>query len=120
MIKADELKAEISLVQEYYQLLKDYLSGAEYDISEIRGCIHSLKERLSKVRLLYIAYCLERSGKEINLPIDSLLNQMDFALALIESNPQQSRAIIQMALAISPTKIEDIIAFLDFLKERLI
>jgi len=115
----DELRNEISEVEKYYRILKDYLVGAELSIVEVRGCLHSLKEYLSKVRVSLFDIMLAKIGKKVNLPIDDLLDKIDLALILIESNPQQARLIIQTALTLSSIKIEDIVASLGFLKKIL-
>jgi hypothetical protein len=48
-----ELKSEIENVEKQYAIIKDYLSGAEYDVNTVKGCLHEIKDGLSRINVLF-------------------------------------------------------------------
>ena len=113
------LKAEIRSLEANYRLVKDFLSGADYDLNTIPENLQSLKDNLSNVRALTMAYTQIKEGKVVDFPINPIVNQIDLALTLIEMNPQQARSLLQLSLALSNVKIEDIMAFISILRDSL-
>lgn len=109
-----ELKDEIENVKRQYAIIKDYLSGAEYELSEVKGCLHKIKEGLSRIRVLYYLHTMKQ-GKPVDLPTRDILDGIDMALTLMESNPDRARFALQFSLTISRVKIEDVMAALDIL-----
>jgi len=113
MTMEQRLKAEIESLKKQYEVLKDYLSGVEYNLSDVRACLHAIKDGLSRVRVLYAAFILDKKGTFVDFPVGDLPSSLDLALVMIEWEPQKARAKIQTSLALSRTKIEDIMAVLD-------
>ncbi len=113
----DEIKTWIDIAEKNYIILKDYLSGAEYNLDDIRGCLHSFKDSLSKIRYLCKTYWKARLGKSIDIPIDSLLEQIDTALFMLEFySRERARVIIQFTLSLSHPKVEEIMALIGLIK----
>jgi hypothetical protein len=113
------LKDEIASFKKEYEKLKDFLKGAEYNISDVRACLHEIKDRISHINILFGAYLVENGQKPITMPTTELMSKIDLALVLLESHPAQSRFAIQGALALSGVKIEDVAAFLNWLDSVL-
>ncbi|MEM1891742.1 MAG: hypothetical protein QW105_02450 [Nitrososphaerota archaeon] len=114
----DEIKDEIENVRRRYAIIKDYLSGAEYELSEVKGCLHEIKEGLSRIWALYYLHTMKQ-GKPVSLPTRDILDYIDVALTLMEANPDLARLALQFSLTLSRVKIEDLMAALDILS-RLI
>jgi hypothetical protein len=114
------LKNEITSFRKEYEKLKDFLVGAEYDISDVRVCLHEIKDKISRINVLLIAYLMEKGQKPITIiPTDELISKIDLALMLIEMYPKETRLAVQTALGLSRVKIEDVAAFLDLLHSTL-
>jgi hypothetical protein len=62
----------------------------------------------------------QTQGTQLSIPINPLLQNLDLALVLIEAYPQQNpSSFIQIALALSNTKIENVMSLLAILKKLL-
>jgi hypothetical protein len=115
-----QLKDEIASFRKEYEKLKDFLVGAEYDISDVRACLHGIKDRISRINILLGLYLMEKGQKPITIiPTDELISKIDLALILIEMYPKETRLAVQTALGLSRVKIEDVAAFLDLLVSNL-
>jgi hypothetical protein len=115
-----QLKNEIASFRKEYEKLKDFLIGAEYDISDIRACLHEIKDRISRINILLSLYLKEKGQKPATIiPTDELISKIDLALVFIEVDPKNARLYIQAALRLSRVKIEDVAAFLDLLGSNL-
>jgi len=120
LAEATLLKTEIERLETRYAILRHYLSGADYNIKEVRECLQDIKDGLSRVRalLIYIIYSKTQKPLDIFL-IEPLLSSIDAALILTEIYPQNARIMIQASLALSRLRIEDVMAFLALLKTML-
>jgi len=117
----DELRSEMENLEKNYAIIKDILSGVKYESSTVKGTLQSFKDNLSKVASLVSVLSLARgSSQPMRIPIDSLINQIDFALSVLELSPQTSPSgVIQVALALSETKIENIMSLVSILKKLI-
>lgn len=113
----EELKAEIKRFKENYNMLKDFLIGAHYDIINVREILYAIKDGLSKIKILFPLAIYTKTGKSLELPlsVDSVQRAIDLALVLMGDDPKQARVVIQMMLALSTTKLEDLASLFDVL-----
>jgi hypothetical protein len=118
------LKSEVTSFKKAYEKLKDFLTGAEYDVSDVRGLLHELKERMSYICALMVMRVAEVGRVSEFEPIlrafrsmmDELMMSIDIALVMIEWYPKEKlRLAVQTSLALSKVKIEDFKAFLELL-----
>jgi len=118
------LKSEVASFKKAYEKLKDFLTGAEYDVSDVRGLLHELKERMSYICALMAMRVAEEGRVSEFEPIlrafrsmeEELVRSIDVALVMIEWYPKDKlRFVIQVSLALSKVRIEDFKVFLDLL-----
>jgi len=115
----NELRSEIEALEKNYAIIKDVLSGAKYDVSDIKGTLQSFKDNLSKVMSLAIVLS-QMKGSRLENPFNPLLNQVDFALTLIELYPHENpSSILQLSLALSNIKIENVMSLVSILKKMI-
>ena len=116
-----ELYAEIESSEKNYAIIKNALSGVTYQASDIKGTLQSYKDNLSKVNSLFMVLSqIQAKGTQLSMPINPLLQNLDYALVLIEAYPQQNpSSFLQLALALSNTKIENVMSLLSILKNLL-
>lgn len=112
------LRTELDSLIHHYRIIKDYLSGVELTFSNIRERLQSFKDSLSTVRL-YLMLQISRQGSSVNISFEPIMNAIDIALVMMESNPSNARQTLQLALSISTVKIEDVMAFLSFIRESM-
>ena len=112
------LRNELESLLGQYKIIKDYLSGVELSFDNIREQLQSFKDSLSTVRL-YLMLHTTRQGNPVNISFEPLMNAIDLALAMMESNPSNARQLLQSALFISTIKIEDLMAFLSLIRESI-
>jgi len=62
---------------------------------------------------------ISRQGSSVNISFEPIMNAIDIALVMMESNPSNARQTLQLALSISTVKIEDVMAFLSFIRESM-
>ena len=114
-----ELRSEIDASEKNYAIIKDILSGVKFDTSDAKGTLQSFKDNLSKVNSLFIVLS-QMQGSPQSIPINSLLEKLDFALVLIELYPKENPSqIIQTALLLSDTKVENVMSLLSILKKAI-
>jgi hypothetical protein len=115
-----ELTSEIQFLEGDYEIIKNFLKGVEYDINQIRTVLQSFKDQLSKVRSLLLAY-FQLQGKNFDFQTRPVLDNIDIALVLIEANPpttwKNARVILQLSLAVSNVKIEDVMSFISTIRK---
>jgi hypothetical protein len=115
-----ELVSEIQALESDYEIIKNFLKGVDYDINQIRTSLQSFKDQLSKVRSLLVAY-FQLKGKNFDFQTRPVLDKIDIALFLIEANPpatwQSARGILQLSLAMSTVKIEDVMSFISTIRK---
>jgi hypothetical protein len=116
-----ELIAEIRQLEEDYKTIRNYLSGAEYETTEIQVALKKLKDELSVVSAHILTLYNLKGQKIRNIPWEPLFTNIDYALATIaitqKSNP---RAAVKLALTISEPKIDEVMSYLANLKEALL
>lgn len=112
------LRNELESLTKRYKIIKDYLSGVELSLSDIREQLQSFKDSLSTVRL-HLMLEMARQGNLVNISFEPIMNAVDIALVMMESNPSNARQALQLAFSISTVKIEDIMAFLSFIRESM-
>lgn len=116
----NELLSEIEALEKNYKVVKDILSGATYDLSDTKGTLQSLKDNLSTVNYLLMSLFYVRGYKVEQLPIASILKQIDFALSMLALNPQLNPSdVIQISLALSNEKIESVMSLVSLLKKTI-
>jgi hypothetical protein len=118
-IKGD-LIAEIQNLENIYGKLKSYVEGAEYGTIEIGSYMQSFKDSLSRASAFILAlYNLK--GKKVKIPWDSLFTNLDYAIASVSVSPSMNlRSAIRLALTMSEPKIQEVMAYLQSLKESLV
>ena len=106
-----EIISEIDFLKRDYESIKNFLKGVQYEKNQIRTFLHSFKEHLSKTKSLLISY-FKIQSKNFNLEIQPIMDSIDLALILIESTSAQwdERTLLQLSLAISKIKIENIMS----------
>ena len=116
-----ELYSEIETTEKNYAIIKDILSGTILEHSRVKETLQSFKDNLSRVNSLFVVLSqIQAKGSPLSIPINPLLQNIDLALVLIEGYPQQNpSSFIQIALALSNTKIENAMSFLSILKKLL-
>jgi len=102
-----------------YKVIKDYLSGAELSFENMREKLQSFKDSLSKIRLYLSVYFMRQQGSPVNISFEPIMNAINLALVMMESNPSNARQIFQMSLTISSIKIEDLMAFLSLIRDGM-
>ena len=114
-----ELFTEIQTIEKQYEIVKEYLSGKEYDIVDIIQALREFKNNLNKISAQILTlYTLK--GQKTKITWDSLLTNIDNALETIQTSRKPNpRAIIQLSLKISDPKIEQVMSYLSALKESL-
>ena len=119
----NELLSKIEALEKNYAVIKDILSGVNYQLSEVKENLQSFKDNLSGVISLVqvlsqIKTSETRTSQQISVNIDSLISQIDLALLFLELSPQQNpSSIIQMSLYLSNIKIEEVMSFISILKK---
>jgi len=117
----DELYSEIESSEKNYYIIKDILSGTIFEHSRVMETLQSFKDNLSKVNSMFgVLSQIQAKGNPILIPINPLLEKLDFALVLLEWYPQQNPgSFIQTALALSNIKIENVMSLLSILKKLI-
>jgi len=117
-IKQD-LFVEIQNLEKNYSVIKNFLSGKDYDSLAIGGTIQSFKDSLSRASAFVLAlYNLK--GKRVNIPWEPLFTSLDYALATIavSSSPKQKEAV-KTILSMSEEQIGQVLSYFAALKESL-
>jgi hypothetical protein len=117
-IKQD-LLAEIQNLEQNYTIIRNFLSGKDYDNITIGQSIQSFKDSLSRASAFVLAlYNLK--GKRVNIPWDPLFTSLDYALATISvsSSPKQ-KAAVKTILSMSEEQIGQVLSYFEALKESL-
>jgi hypothetical protein len=116
-----ELLSEIQRLEENYKVIKDYLSGAEYEPSEIHIALQKFKDNLSVASAHILTLYNLRGQKIRNIPWEPLFTNIDYALATIAISPNsKARSAVHLALTISEPKIDQVMSYLSNLKESLV
>jgi len=117
-IKQD-LFTEIQNLEQNYMIIRNFLSGKDYDNITIGQSIQSFKDSLSRASAFVLAlYNLK--GKRVNIPWDPLFTSLDYALATISvsSLPKQKSAV-KTILSMSEEQIGQVLSYFEALKESL-
>jgi hypothetical protein len=113
-----ELCSKIKATEESYLLVNDLLSGAKYSGPEVKETLQALKKNLFEVNRLFIFAQIDVIPERHPLPINDLLESIDFALTLISLNPvADPSTVLQTTLKISHAKIKDLMKTLSVIKE---
>ncbi len=117
-----ELFSEIESAEKNYVVIKEILSGVQFEPSVIRGTLQAFKDNLSKASSLFmvLSQLNSKDAKPIPIPIDSFLTGIDFTLVMIDASPQQNiGTVLQLAFSASNNKIENVMALLSVLKKMI-
>ncbi len=117
-IKQD-LLAEIQNLEQNYALIRNFLSGKDYDPITIGGAIQSFKDSLSRASAFVLAlYNLK--GKRVNIPWEALFTSLDYALATMTvSSSSKQKEAVKIILSMSQEQIGQVLAYFSALKESL-
>ncbi len=117
-IKQD-LLAEIQNLEQNYVLIRNFLSGKDYDAIAIGGAIQSFKDSLSRASAFVLAlYNLK--GKRVNIPWEPLFTSLDYALATITvSSSSKQKEAVKTILSMSEEQIGQVLSYFSALKESL-
>ncbi|MCX8150307.1 MAG: hypothetical protein N3D85_02220 [Candidatus Bathyarchaeota archaeon] len=117
-IKQD-LLVEIHNLENYYALLNNYLSGKEYEATQIRSILQLFKASLSRTSA-YLLTLYNLKGQRIKIPWEQLFTNLDHTLATMELAPSAKlRTAVQLALNMAEPKIDQVMSYLTNLKEFL-
>jgi hypothetical protein len=117
-IKQD-LIVEIQSLEQNYRLIAGFISGKDYDITQIGSSVQSFKDSLSRASAFVLAlYNLK--GKHVNIPWEPLFTSLDYALATISVSPQpKQKAAVKTILSMSKEQIQQVLAYFAALKDSL-
>ncbi|MGD0645336.1 MAG: hypothetical protein ABSA75_10565 [Candidatus Bathyarchaeia archaeon] len=117
-IKQD-LFVETQNLEQNYGIIKNFLSGKDYDVTVIGGAIQSFKDSLSRASAFVLAlYNLK--GKRVNIPWEPLFTSLDYALATIGvSDAPKQKAAVKTILTMSESQVEQVLSYFSALKESL-
>jgi len=117
-IKQD-LLVETQNLEQNYIVIKNFLSGKEYDSITIGGAIQSFKDSLSRASAFVLAlYNLK--GKRVSIPWEPLFTSLDYAMATITiSSSQKQKTAVKTILTMSQEQIEQVLSYFSALKESL-
>jgi hypothetical protein len=117
-IKQD-LFAEIQNLEQNYMIIRNFLSGKDYDNITIGQSIQSFKDSLSRASAFVLAlYNLK--GKRVNIPWDPLFTSLDYALATISvSSSSKQKAAVKTILSMSEEQIGQVLSYFEALKESI-
>jgi hypothetical protein len=113
------LRAEIEALQSYYVIIKDYLSGKEYEATEIMGTLQVFKNSLNQISShILTLYVLNKQKTKITW--ESLLQNLDTAMeTLLKSSHPNPRSAIELAFNMAEPNAQEVMAYLAKLKESL-
>jgi len=113
-----DLCSKIEATEENYILVNDLLSGAKYSGSQAKETLKALKDNLCEVNKLFIFAQIDCIPERHPLPIDDLIESIDFSLTLINLNPAADPStVFQTMLKLSHAKIKDLMKTLSVIKE---
>ena len=116
----NELLNEITQLEDNYKIIRNYLSGAEYETTAIQVALKKLRDQLNVVSAHILTLYNLKGQKIRNIPWEPLFTNIDYALATIgitqKTNP---RSAVKLALTISDPKIDDVMLYLSSLKDSL-
>jgi hypothetical protein len=114
-----DLLAEIVQLEESYMVLGKFISGADFDISEITLNLQEFKNSLSRASAFVLAlYNLK--GKRVTIPWEPLFTSLDYALATISvSAPAKQKASVKTILVMSKEQVQQVLSYFSALKESL-
>ncbi|MGA3061396.1 MAG: hypothetical protein ABSD92_13660 [Candidatus Bathyarchaeia archaeon] len=117
-IKQD-LFVEIQILEQNYSVIKNFLSGEDYDVTVIGEAIHSFKDSLSRASAFVLAlYNLK--GKRVNIPWEPLFTSLDYALATISvSSSIKQKVAVKTILSMSEEQIGQVLSYFLALKEAM-
>ena len=114
-----DLVAEIGVLQQLYNKIRDYLAGKQVSDSEAVAALRTYKDELSVVSA-HILTLYQVKGRPTKITWDSLFTNIDTALENIKNAAQpKTKTAIQTALNMSSPKIEEVMAYLAKLKQSL-
>ncbi len=114
-----ELCSKIQALEEIYQTLRNYLSGAQYDSLEMIGNLKVFKDSLDRISALILTFYTLR-GQRTKITWEQLLNNISNAIETILKNRSTDPKIaIQAALSMSEPNGEQVMQYLASLKNSL-
>jgi hypothetical protein len=117
-IKLD-LTQEIQTLQENYALIKKYLSGANYPITEMIGIIKAYKDSLNRASAFVLAFYNLR-GQRVNIPWEPLFTSLDYALATVGVMvPSKQEASLRTILGLSEDQMSQVMVYFASLSDAL-
>ena len=115
----NSLRKEIDALQNYYQTLREYIAGKQYDTAEIVGTFKFFKEGLSRISAhILTLYVLK--GQKTKITWEPLLVNVDNALENIRTTTHPNpRAAIELAFTMSEPNASEVMSYLSKLKASL-
>ena len=117
-IKQD-LFTEIQNLEQNYMIIRNFLSGKDYDNITIGQSIQSFKDSLSRSSAFVLAlYNLK--GKRVNIPWEPLFTSLDYALATIAvSSSSKQKVAVKTIHSMSEEQVGQVLSYFSALKESL-
>ncbi len=115
----NDLRTEIEALEKRYEAIENYLAGAEMENCEILGVLQAWKDDLGAISG-HILALYQLTGQRTKITWESLFTNLDTALETIRNSAHaKPRATIEMAFNMSDPKIEDVMAYVETLKQSL-
>ncbi len=117
-IKQD-LSTEILNLEQNYKVIKSFLSGKDYDVTDLTACLQAFKDSLSRASAFVLAlYNLK--GKRVNIPWEPLFTTLDYALATASFSPApKQKAQVKVILSMAESQLEQVMSYFSSLKDAL-
>ncbi|MCW4009345.1 MAG: hypothetical protein NWF05_01835 [Candidatus Bathyarchaeota archaeon] len=113
------LTAEIEALQKHYSIIRDYLSGKEYDTVEVFATLEVFKDSLNRISShILTLYMLQ--GQKTKITWLSLLENLENAVTTLRGSARLNpRPAIELAFNMSQPNADEVMAYLVKLKESL-
>ncbi len=113
------LRTEIEVLQQNYDVIKRYVSGAEIDNIEVAAALQAFKENLNRISAQVMALYTLR-GQRTKITWEQLLENIGNALETMQRRANPSpRESIDLALNMSEPNAEAVMAYMARLSESL-
>ena len=115
----NELRGEIVTLQRQYHDLTRFLAGTEYDALEIVGTLQAFKENLNRISA-YILTLYTLKGQKTKITWEPLIANIGNAIEAISKSARPNiRTAVSLSLSMSEPNANEVMTYLEKLKESL-
>jgi hypothetical protein len=112
-----QLLSEIDGLEKNYATIKRVLSGAQYDVSDIRGALLYFRNHFIGLQVSFTSLSESKRLGRVDLP-NSVVKAMDLAMVLTGMFAQERpSSVIQLALAVFNVELENVMSLISILKK---